>query len=131
MKKIGVLNRELSEVIARMGHNDMLVIGDAGLPIPACTQRIDLALSKNIPGFIDTVKTIGLELEVDQVIIAEETGKTSPQIEKSLLEIFPEAKVKKITHEELKNLCADAIAVVRTGEFTPYANVILVSGVVF
>ncbi len=66
MKKIGVLNRELSEVIARMGHNDMLVIGDAGLPIPACTQRIDLALSKNIPGFIDTVKTIGLELEVDQ-----------------------------------------------------------------
>lgn len=131
MKKIGVLNRELSEVIARMGHNDMLVIGDAGLPIPACTQRIDLAVTKNLPGFIDTVKTISLELEVDQVIIAAETRKISPQIEKDLLEIFPKAEVKKITHEEIKRLCADAIAVVRTGEFTPYANVILVSGVVF
>ena len=131
MKKIGVLNKNLSEVIARMGHGDMLVICDAGLPIPACTQRIDLAICKNLPGFIDTVKTISSELKVDQVIIAEETGKSSPQIEKQLLEIFPEANVKRLLHEELKKLSADAIAVVRTGEFTPYANVILVSGVVF
>lgn len=92
---------------------------------------MDLALRKNLPGFIDTIKTISLELEVDQVIIAEGTSKTSSHIEKSLLEIFPEAKIKNVTHEELKHLCADAIAVVRTGEFTPHTNVILVSGAVF
>lgn len=131
MKKIGVLNRELSEVIARMGHNDMLVVGDAGLPIPACTQRIDLAISKNLPGFIDTVRAISIELKVDRILIAKETSEISPQIEKELMSIFNEAEVDHITHEELKILSAEAVAIVRTGEFTPYANVILVSGVVF
>jgi len=47
------------------------------------------------------------------------------------MSIFNEAEVDHITHEELKILSAEAVAIVRTGEFTPYANVILVSGVVF
>jgi D-ribose pyranase len=131
MKKIGVLNREISEVIARMGHLDMLLIGDAGMPIPACTQRIDLAVTKNLPGFIDTVMAISSELKVERIIIAEETTKVSPQIEKSLLEIFDGVVVDHVTHDELKKLSAQAVAAVRTGEFTPYANVVLVSGVVF
>jgi len=39
--------------------------------------------------------------------------------------------VELVSHEELKRLSQKAAAVVRTGEFTPYANVILYSGVVF
>jgi D-ribose pyranase len=131
MKKIGVLNKDLSEVMAGMGHMDMLVIGDAGLPIPGNVRRIDLAIKAGLPGFIETVEAISTELKVDTILIAEETGKVSPHIEKDLLKIFKDSKVQKITHEQLKEMSKNAVAVVRTGEFTPYANVILVSGVVF
>jgi len=131
MKKDGVLHHTLSEVIATMGHMDMLVIGDAGLPIPRETQRIDLALTAGIPGFIATVQAVTCELKVQAIIVAEETEKVSPEIYRQLLGLFPDAELRKVSHEELKALCARSVAVVRTGEFTPYANVILVSGVVF
>ena len=45
MKRTGLLNIELSQVIAGMGHGDVLVIGDAGLPVPKGVRRIDLALT--------------------------------------------------------------------------------------
>jgi len=131
MKKIGVLNKDLSDVMAGMGHNDMLVVGDAGLPIPANIRRIDLAIKAGLPGFIETVDAINSELKVDTIIIAEEMGKVSPKIEKELISIFKDAKIQRVSHNELKELCRNAVAIVRTGEFTPFANVILVSGVVF
>ena len=131
MKKIGLLNKDLSEVIAGMGHLDMLVIGDAGLPIPGNVRRIDLAIRAGLPGFIDTAEAVSRELKVDTIMVAEETGKVSPHIEKDLVKLFKDSKIQKISHEELKELSKKAVAVVRTGEFTPYANVILVSGVVF
>jgi D-ribose pyranase len=114
-----------------MGHMDMLVIGDAGLPIPAKVRRIDLAVNKDVPGFIETVEAIAEELIVERIIIAEETGRVSPHIQDALLKIFDGVELKKVSHKSLKELCFDAIAVIRTSEFTPYANVVLVSGVVF
>ena len=131
MKKIGVLNKDISEVIAGMGHMDMLVIGDAGLPIPREARRIDLAVKEGVPGFLETVEAIAGELQVQQIILAEETGKTSPHIEQGLIKMFDGVRVETVSHATLKELCKEAVAVVRTGEFTPYANVILVSGVVF
>ena len=43
MKKNGILNPQLNRVISEMGHRDMLIIADAGLPIPKEVERIDLA----------------------------------------------------------------------------------------
>jgi len=131
LKKIGILNQDISCVVAGMGHNDMLVIGDAGLPIPDGVRRIDLAIKQGVPGFFDTLETILLELKLDKVLIARETFEISPQVGCRLRELFKDMAIVEISHEELKKLSADARAVVRTGEFTPYANVILVSGVVF
>jgi D-ribose pyranase len=131
MKKTVLLNIEISEVIASMGHGDELVIGDAGLPIPPEARRIDLAVTKDLPGFIDTVKAICTELQVEEVLIAAETKDISSGIDAQLVEIFDGVKITYVTHEELKEHCVTARAVVRTGEFTPYANVVLSSGVVF
>lgn len=33
MKKIGLLHKELSKVIAQLAHEDMILIGDAGMPV--------------------------------------------------------------------------------------------------
>jgi D-ribose pyranase len=131
VKKIGILNQSISHVIAGMGHLDMLVVGDAGLPIPAGVPRIDLAVRKGLPAFLETVEAISEELQVERIIIAEETEKVSPHIVRRLTEIFSGAELEMVSHAQLKELTRSAAAVVRTGEFTPYANVILVSGVVF
>ena len=131
MKKTPLLNVELSEVIAGLGHGDMLVIGDAGLPIPLDVRRIDLALTRNVPGFIDTLRTVLAEMQVQSVIVAEETGQKSPHILAAIKQLLPTTPIEVVSHELLKADTEGAVAVVRTGEFTPYANIILVSGVVF
>lgn len=131
MKKTPLLNIALSEVIASLGHGDRLVIADAGLPIPPETLRIDLALTQNIPSFLDTVRTVLAEMKVEKVLVARETEQVSPHVLAELKQMLPDTPFEEISHAELKERCAQARAVVRTGEFTPYANVILVSGVVF
>ncbi len=131
MKKTGILNQDISRVIAGMGHMDMLAIADAGLPIPGSTERIDLALCQGLPGLLSTVEVITRELKVEKIILAEEIKGASPELCRSLVELFEGVVVNFIPHEEFKVLTGQAKAIVRTGEFSPYANVILVSGVVF
>ena len=131
MKKIGILNQPISSVIAAMGHTDTLVIADAGLPIPPETRRIDLALAKGIPGFLDTLHVVLKEMQVERAIVAEEIVETSPHIYAAIQGLLGDVPVETTPHRILKEQTRSARAVVRTGEFTPYANVILVAGVVF
>ena len=131
MKKIGTLNQPLSAVIAGLGHMDQLVVADAGLPIPAGPDRIDLALKEGIPGFLDVLAVILEEVQVESVVIAKEMVTTSPQVYQQLGEMLQEIAIETVPHETFKKMTAAARAVVRTGEFTPYANVILNAGVVF
>ena len=131
MKKSYLLNSEISYEISKMGHTDSLALGDCGLPIPEGTKRIDLAVSKNLPGFIDTLKAVLSELEVQEVILAEEIEKVSPEIFKEIKELIGNTKISFVSHENLKKELTNCKAVIRTGEQTPYANIILKSGVVF
>ena len=131
MKKTTLLQSELSYTIATLGHLDTLVIADAGLPIPAETVRIDLALTQGVPGATQTLKVVLEEMKVEKVILAEEAKDRNPQFLRDVQELLPGIPVQFVTHLEFKTRTASARAVVRTGEFSPYANVILVSGVVF
>lgn len=135
MKKTGLINSGISAAIAGMGHTDSITVCDSGLPIPQSVQRIDLALVKGIPTFIETVEAVLLELKVEEIIIAEEFEVVSPAVCASLLEAVEKSngtvKITKLAHEDLKKLSETSKAIIRTGEFTPYANVILKSGVVF
>lgn len=131
MKKIGTLNQPLSQVIAGMGHGDMLVIGDCGLPIPGDVKRIDLALTAGVPSFLQTLAVVQEELQVESVLIACEMAEVSPELYTQLTGMLGNIKIHVVSHEELKGLTKQAVAVVRTGECTPYANIILRSGVTF
>jgi len=131
MKKIGLLNQPLSTAIAGMGHTDTLVIADAGLPIPFRPRRIDLALVPGIPSFLDTLKAVLSEMEVERAVVAEEMAQVSPDLLAAVREILGETPIDLIAHRDFKGQTNGAQAVVRTGECTPYANIILVSGVVF
>ena len=131
MKKTGILNKEISNVIAGMGHYQQLVICDAGFPIPRNTQRIDLALEPGIPDFLTTLRVILKELKVERIIIAQETKAFSHQRFQEMTAIFPGLEPQILSHVEFKKLSQDAIACIRTGECTPYSNIILVSGVTY
>ena len=131
MKKTTLLQSDLSYIIATLGHLDRLVIADAGLPIPEETMRIDLALTRGVPGAVQTLKVVLEEMKVEQVILAEEVRDRNPQFLAAVQELMPDVPVEFVAHTEFKSRTASARAVVRTGEFAPYANVILVAGVVF
>lgn len=131
MRKTALLNSDITEVISKMGHKDMIAIGDCGLPIPDETRRIDLAIIKNLPTFMDTMKAILLELQIEEVILATETKDINPKIFDEIKEEIKDTKITFVSHEELKVQLKECKAVVRTGEQTPYANIILKSGVVF
>ncbi|CAN7601081.1 D-ribose pyranase [Variovorax paradoxus] len=132
MKRTALLHAELSQVIAALGHGDMLVIGDAGLPIPDGPRRIDLALTPGIPRVADVLKVVLSEMQVERTLIAREAIGQLPVGQlpawcEGQLAALPET----VSHEELKRLSARAKAVIRTGECTPYANIVLYAGVTF
>ena len=139
MKKGLLLNSEISYVISKLGHKDGLVIGDSGLPIPNHVQRIDLAVSKGIPRFLDVLDAVLDEQKVEEIVIANEIKEASPDMYRSILKRIKsiedveniKIKVIEISHEDFKEVTKESKAAIRTGEFTPYANVMLKSGVVF
>ena len=131
MKKGKLLNSEISYVISQMGHTDSLTIGDCGLPIPKDIKRIDLALKYGVPSFLETLDTVLEELCVEEIIIAEEIKEAAEQMYKEILNRFENVKVTMVKHEEFKTMTNNSHAVIRTGECTPYSNIILKSGVVF
>lgn len=131
MKKGVLINASLSKVVAELGHTDRLVVADAGLPIPRGVERIDLALCPGMPPFLDAVRTLLSEMKVQSAIIAEELEFNNPQIFQGLSTLLEGIPLQRLPHEQFKVETGTARAVVRTGEFTPYANVILIAGVVF
>jgi len=139
MKKGTVLNAEISSVISRLGHTDTLVVCDAGLPVPRSTTRIDMALTQGVPSFMQVLEVVTAEMQVETAILATEIKQHNPQLHETLLNHLEQLqqhqgntiKVHYITHEQFKQQTADSQAVIRSGECSPYANIILCAGVTF
>lgn len=132
MKKGGILHPAINKLLAETGHTDYLVVTDAGLPLPEnVPTRIDLALKEGTPGFLETLDTILTELLVEKIILAEEIKTVSPAMNDEILRRFPEIPVEYLPHVDFKQATKQARGLIRSGEFTPYANVILVAGVAY
>ncbi|AHM76515.1 D-ribose pyranase [Yersinia hibernica] len=139
MKKGALLNSDISAVISRLGHTDQLVIGDAGLPIPATTTRIDLALTQGVPGFLQVFEVVVQEMQVESAYLAQEIIQNNPQLHETLLAQLTQLEQHQgnqialhyISHEAFKEQTKQSRAVIRSGECSPFANIILCSGVTF
>lgn len=134
MKKTPLLNIALSRLIASLGHGDLVVIGDAGLPVPAGVELIDLALTPGVPDFVSTLRVILSEMQVERHVLAHEILGAQPPALGVLQQLDGEGALGErqlLSHEEFKQLTRQARAVVRTGECQPYSNIILVAGVTF
>lgn len=139
MKKGVVLNSEISSVISRLGHTDTVVVCDAGLPIPHSTKRIDLALTQGVPTFMQVLDVVTQEMQVEAAILATEIKQHNPQLHELLLKHIEQLQqhqgntieIRYISHEHFKQQTANSQAVIRSGECSPYANIILCAGVTF
>ncbi|AMA54096.1 MULTISPECIES: D-ribose pyranase [Bacillus] len=131
MKKHGILNSHLAKLLADLGHTDKIVIADAGLPVPDGVLKIDLSLKPGLPAFQDTTAVLADEMVVEKVIAASEIKASNQENARFLENLFSEQKIEYLSHEEFKLLTKEAKAIIRTGEFTPYANCILQAGVLF
>lgn len=130
MKQTPLLNQPISALIAGLGHGDEIVVADCGLPI-AATCRIDIALKRGVPGFLETIETVLTEMKVESVVIASEMRSENPTNREGLATMLPATPVTEVSHVELKRRASQAKGVIRTGENTPYANAILIAGVSF
>jgi D-ribose pyranase len=132
MKRHGHLNREVSRILARMGHTDSIVIADCGLPIPSGVECIDLSLILGEPPFLRVLDSVLADFKADRAIFASEAREQNAAVmNRASLLAGEGVDVDFVLHERLKALSHQAKAVFRTGEATPFANVILYSGVIF
>ncbi len=128
MLKGGILNPEIAHTLACLGHKDTLIICDAGLPVPKGVKRIDLAWKSGEPGYIEVLEEMLKHVCVEEAILANELKSVSPKMHEHILKTLDGIDVKYVEHKELKERSANAAAIIRTGEFTPYPSVILVCG---
>lgn len=132
MKRNGILNSEISRVLSYMGHTDRIAIGDCGLPIPDEVERIDLALTFGEPKFLHVLELMLQDMKVEKIILAEEIKEQNPEVLHGIERLFAgRVEVEFVPHTALKAATRDCKAVIRSGEITPYANIILQSGCIF
>lgn len=130
MKKTAVLNTQVSAVIAALGHFDTIMIGDAGMPVPTGTPKIDSAVTLGLPRFIEVLHNVLTELQIQRVVLAEEI-KTSNPAQLRAIEELVDVPIDFIPHADMKAHLSRDKAFIRTGEATPFSNIILESGVTF
>ncbi len=131
MKKLGMLNRDIAAILAKLGHTDTIVIADCGLPIPEDVKCIDLSIELGKPGFLEVLKAVTFDMAVEEMILAGEIKENNNVLHDELLENYCTQAIAYVSHEALKIKLKKARAVIRTGEATPYANIILRAGVIF
>lgn len=136
MKRTALLNRHLSALVASLGHLDEIIVADAGLPVPNGVTVIDLAVSPGVPRLRDVLGALRSELTIEQAIWAEEASDTVSGVMEAEVELWRAqgsagVSTTQVSHEDFKQRSAGVRAVIRTGEVTPYANLLLVSGVAF
>ena len=131
MKCDRLLNKEIIAEVAALGHTEYFVICDCGLPIPKGVKCIDISVTAGYPSFLKVLDAVAEELVVESVILASEIDEKSAPLSAEMNARFGDRPMLKVPHEEFKALTKDAKCIIRTGETTSYANVILVGGVNF
>jgi simple sugar transport system permease protein/D-ribose pyranase len=130
MKRSVILNAELSHAIASMGHGDIMIVCDAGFPIPNSAWRIDLAVIEDVPDLQTVLSAISQEMVAEKVAYAAEMADNNPRLLEKVKAIFPDSEHFTLPHSQiLSEMAAKAKVVVRTGAFDPWGNILLYSGV--
>lgn len=131
MRKSGLLHSEILKELSALGHTQSLVIADAGFPTPSGVKLIDLAVSRGLPGFADVLKAVLAEGVFEHYLYAGEIEEFNSALFNQMYAMMGSKPCTVVSHEGLIHEAAHASCVIRTGECTPFAAVILIGGVSF
>lgn len=131
MKRDKLLNREIVAEVAALGHTEYMCIADCGLPVPKGVKVIDISIVAGKPPFLEVVDAVAQELVIESIILAGEIEEKNPTLSNAMHDRFGKMPISKVPHKEFKELTEKAKCIIRTGENSSYANVILVGGVNF
>lgn len=128
MKRSGIINAPLAGAIARLGHTDLVVIGDAGLPIPPHVPVVDLAVIYGLPRFTDVLDAFLGDVVAEHAWVSREADDwpAGAWVDDRL-----GFAAERLDHGDLKALVGDCRLAIRTGEDTAFSNVVLRCGVPF
>jgi D-ribose pyranase len=129
MKEVGMINGQIDSALNRQGHMDLMMVVDAGFPCPDHVELIDIALSEGVPQILDVLAELRKFHSVEKLVIAKETEQHNPAYFKKAAEAFGDSvELEVIPHAELKQRSHHVKTIVRTGDFTAWGNIMLVSG---
>ncbi|AGA66691.1 D-ribose pyranase [Brachyspira pilosicoli] len=131
MKKNGIINTNISETLSNMRHTDSICISDLGLPCPDNVKYIDISLKIGFPSFIDVLEEVYKDLKIEHIILAEEIKNHNKDVHEKILKIFNGVSIEYVSHNDFKKKTQNCKAIIRSGEATPYANIILQSACIF
>jgi D-ribose pyranase len=128
MLKAGILNPQIHSLLARVRHTNTLVIADRGFPFWPMIETVDISLVDDVPTVLAVLRALRPNFQIGKVWMAQEflksnSGKTRSAFAEALkgIELLHEP------HSEFKQRVPHAIGLIRTGDTTPYANIILES----
>ena len=128
MLKTGILNPSLNSLLSRVRHTNTLVIADRGFPFWPMIETIDLSLVDNIPTVLQVLLAIRQNFVIGRVAMAEEFIKQNTAETQARLRAAVEGLALDFEpHITFKKRVPNAIGLIRTGDTTQYANMILES----
>jgi D-ribose pyranase len=124
-----ILNPALLSLLARVRHTNTLVIADRGFPCWPRVETVDVSLTDNVPTVVQVLAALRPDFRIAQAYMAREFKKanetnTRLQFARALAGVA----VRFEPHVNLKLRVPNAIGLIRTGDTTQYANVVLLSG---
>lgn len=131
LKKAGIVNAPLLSGIAELGHTDVCILSDVGFPIPKEVSRINLSLVPGMPSLLEVLEAVIAEMDVEEAFVSAEIAEANPRMLKALEEMLQRTEgivLKHVPHSEFKARSRDIKFIVRTGENTPYSNIMLIAG---
>jgi len=131
MKKHGIINAQLAGLIAGLGHTDLFMVVDGGMPVPKGIEVVDLALCGGVPTFEQVLDAVLNEAVIEYFYLAEEILDKNERLHRYILQSMEGTQAEYIPHTDLKEFSKEVKFAIRTGEFTPYPNIILRAGVSF
>jgi D-ribose pyranase len=131
LKKAGIINAPLLFGLAELGHRDVAIVTDAGFPIPSQLRRIDVALIPGVPSMMQTLEAVVAEADIEEAIVSREMADANPRMLQGMRELLMRTEgieLRLIPHEDFKKASQYAKFALRTGEVTPYSNIMLIAG---
>jgi D-ribose pyranase len=124
-----ILNPDLLSLLARVRHTNALVIADRGFPFWPQIQTVDISLMDDVPTVLQVLEAVRTDFHAVQAYMASEflqhnSAATGERFARALRGV----PVLHEPHVEFKQRVPGAIGLIRTGDTTQYANLILVSG---